>query len=369
MGYTVHTEQVATGTNVKTTIQNAYNANSNLLYVQLVGDWTEIKSDLGTSQNAPMDPVLGCVAGSDNYPELIIGRFSASTTEDVTVQVNKTINYEKNPDIGGTWYSNGLGIGSPDGSGIGDDGEIDYDHIDVIKDNKLLPNTYDTVNEAYGTPSSTTVAGFINAGLSVINYCGHGDKTYWVTSGYSNTNIGSSTNGNMLPFIFSVACVNGQFNTGECFGEAWLKKSNGGAVAALMATINQPWVPPMRGQDYINDILTGGYNYSVNPGSGTSTTSVDHRTSYGSIALNGNVLMLVEAPTDVSTQETIKTWTIFGDASLQVRTDQPLDIENSNSILFIGNYSTTITSAGNPIENAKVTLYQDGENFTAMTNS
>ena len=368
-GFKVQEIEVPVGTNVLSTIQDAYDANRNILYVQLVGDWTEIKCDIGTEQSQPMDPMLGCVVGRDIYPELIIGRFSASTTDDVTVQINKAINYEKNPDIDGAWYSKGLGIGSPDGSGIGDDGEIDYNHIDVIKDNKLLPNTYDTVNEAYGTPSTATVADFVNAGLSVINYCGHGDKTYWVTSGYSNTNIGSSTNGNMLPFIFSVACVNGQFNTGECFGEAWLKKSNGGAVAALMATINQPWVPPMRGQDYINDILTGGYNYTANPGNGTSTTSADHRTTYGSIALNGNVLMLIEAPTDVSTQETIKTWTIFGDASFQVRTDQPLEIENSNSILLAENYSTSVASGGNPVENAKVTLYQNGENFTALTNS
>ncbi len=47
---------MATGTNVKATIQTAYAANPNLLYVQLVGDWADIKSDLGTSSSAPTDP-------------------------------------------------------------------------------------------------------------------------------------------------------------------------------------------------------------------------------------------------------------------------------------------------------------------------
>ncbi|MCD4760716.1 hypothetical protein K8R42_02345, partial [bacterium] len=45
-GYNVTKEVVATGTNVKTNIQNAYNANNNLLYVQLVGDWADIKSEM-----------------------------------------------------------------------------------------------------------------------------------------------------------------------------------------------------------------------------------------------------------------------------------------------------------------------------------
>ncbi|MCP4576996.1 MAG: hypothetical protein GY846_12010, partial [Deltaproteobacteria bacterium] len=39
LGFTVVEQEVAKGTNVKNTIQNAYNADPDLLYVQLVGDW------------------------------------------------------------------------------------------------------------------------------------------------------------------------------------------------------------------------------------------------------------------------------------------------------------------------------------------
>ncbi|MCK4979030.1 MAG: choice-of-anchor J domain-containing protein, partial [Candidatus Delongbacteria bacterium] len=370
-GFKVTATQITTGTNVKTTVQNAYNSNPNLLYVQLVGDWADIKSNTCsvTTSADPMDPDLGNVSGSDLYPELIVGRFSAATTTDVTTQVNKAINYEKYPDMSGTWYSTGLGIGSPDGSGIGDDGEIDYEHSDVIKENKLLPYTYDTVYEAYGSPTSTTVANYVNAGLGVINYTGHGDVTYWVTSGYSTTNINSSTNGSKLPFIFSVACINGAFHNGSvCFGEAWLRKSNGGAVATIMATINQPWVPPMRGQDYMNDILTGGYNYSTNPGSGTSTTSADLRTTFGSIAMNGNVLMLAEDYNGSDTQNTINTWTIFGDASIQIRTDTPKTLTASNTAVATGTaYSTNIKANSVNFQNALVSLYQNGNTFSGFT--
>ncbi len=314
MGLTVQTQKVATGTNVKSIIQNAYNQNPNLFYVQLVGDWSDIKSDLGTSQNAPMDPMLGCVSGNDNYPDLAIGRFSASSASQVTVQVNKTISYEQNSVK--PYWNNALGIASSEGPG--DDNEIDYAHLDIIKENKLLPNQYSSVGEIYGSGSTSQVSNSVNSGTHLINYTGHGGPTSWGTTGFSSSNVNSLSNGDKLPIIFSVACVVGTFHQGTCFAESWLQKNNGGAVATVMATINQPWTPPMRGQDYMNDLLTGGYNYGSNPGSGTSTTS--GKSTFGEIMVNAFSLMYAES-SGSSDLDTISTWTTFGDVALLVVDD------------------------------------------------
>lgn len=379
-GFKVHTQQVATNTNVKTTIQNAYNANPNLLYVQLVGDWADIKSDLGTGQNAPMDPMLGCVAGSDFYPELIIGRFSANSAAQVTVQVNKAINYEKNPDMGATWYKTGLGLARNEGAGQGDDGEGDDLHMERIRARLLTPSyNYSTVYQEYdgnstyvsSNTTSTIISSRINNGVSVINFANHGSETGWSVGSYSATHVNNLTNASKLPIIFSVACVVGKFHrtTGDCFAETWLKKENGGAVATIMSTINQPWIPPMRGQDYFNDILIGGYNYSSNPGNGASTTASDKRTTFGSITFNGNVLMLAEQYTNTDTRETFQTWTIFGDASLQIRTDTPKPLTVTAGDVTGNPYSVTVTSNGTPMANAMVALSQNGNTFTALTNS
>ncbi|MFH2143379.1 MAG: C25 family cysteine peptidase, partial [Bacteroidota bacterium] len=360
MGYKVHELQVATGTNVKTNIQTQYNSNNGILYVLLVGDWADIKSDLGTSQNAPQDPMMGCVLGADNYHDIIIGRFSASTTSHVTIQGDKVINYEKLPDVSGTWYKFGLGIGSDEGTGIGDDSEMDQDHIDVIKENKLLPFTYTTVTEAYGASVPTsTVSNAINSGLSVINYCGHGAHDYWVTSNYSVSSVNSSTNGSKLPFVFSVACVVGEFHNGtDCLAEAMLRKSGGGSVATWMGTINQPWTPPMRGQDYANDILKQGYNYTTGPGNGTNTTY--GKTTFGSITYNAAALMISES-TATDDWDTYKTWTVFGDPSLQVRTETPKAITITNPVVSPGTYTTQIMVGGSPFKNALVSLYKAGD--------
>gem|GEM_PF-563697 len=363
-GYNVFKEVVTTGTNVKSLIQQKYNTNPDILYVQLVGDWADIKCDLGTSENAPMDPMLGCVAGSDYYPDIAIGRFSASNASQLTVQVNKILNYEKNPS--GDWYADAIGVAS--NQGPGDDNEMDYQHVQIIYDSKLDPFTWENYNFAYDPyATSTMVKGYIEAGAGVINYCGHGSMTSWGSSGFSNSTIYQLTNGNMLPFIFSVACLNGKFHAGECFAEAWLKKENGGAVMTLMSTINQPWDPPMRGQDYFNDLLTGGYDYDLNTGNGINTS--EGRTTIGSIVANGLTLMYTES-NSTSDLETIQTWTTFGDPSMQVRTKVASAITLSNITLFTGSpFSTTISGGGKAIEGAMVCLSQNGNYSSAYTDA
>lgn len=110
----------------------------------------------------------------------------------------------------------------------------------------------------------------------------------------------------------------GQYNTQTCFAESWLRKQNGGAVGAVMSTIYQPWQPPMRGQDYMNDLLTGGYSYTAGPGNGTDT---DHgKPTLGAIVMNALNLMLGESST-TSDIDTAKSWVIFGDAALKVTSD------------------------------------------------
>jgi len=309
LGFNVQTQQVSTGTDVQTTVQNAYNANPNIMYVQLVGDWEDIKCAYNSSKY-PQDTELGLAAGSDNYLDLSVGRISAGSATDVTTQVNKAIAWENSLPVHG-FMVDGLGIGSPEGTG--DDGEYDYQHIDVIKENKLLPNQYNSVDECYQSYSSSCITNSVNGGVGVINYCGHGSASGWTS--YSSTNVNSLTNGSATPFIFSVACNVGDYDGYTCFAEVWLRKTNGGAVAALMSTYSQPWVPPMLGQDYFNDLLTGGYNYSTNPGSGTST---DHgKEILGSIIANGMILWISESATS-SDVLTMKNWTLFGDCALRV---------------------------------------------------
>ena len=366
-GYLVEMEMVPAGTNVGSLIQQKYDDNNDLLYVQLVGDWADIKSDV-LSGYYPMDPQLGCVVGTDEYADICIGRISGNEPGHVTVQVDKIINYEKNPESAGAWYDISTGIASDEGPG--DDGEYDYAHVDVIYNDKLDPFTYESHTAIYAPGvTSSMVSNAVNTGTSIINYTGHGSATSWGTTGFNNSNVSNLTNADRLPAIFSVACNNGEFNkSGDCFAEAWLKKDNGGAVMFLGGTISQPWNPPMRGQDYFMDVLIGGYDYSAHPGqNGINTT--EQRTTLGSLVFNGLTLMCVESGQNQD-WETAKTWTLFGDPSLQMRTDQPDDLTLSNTTLISGvPYHTTVNGTSGPVEGAMVTLSQDDVYVTGITDA
>lgn len=364
-GYEVFMEIVATGTNVASLIQEQYNANNNILYVLLVGDWADIKSNL-LSGVYPMDPQLGCVVGTDTHADICIGRFSANDPDDVSVQVNKVIAYEREPLPGTEWYKNAIGIASSQGPG--DDDEMDYEHNDIIFANKLDPFTYDLYTPIYDPSANTQmVKTAVETGASIINYTGHGSPTSWGTSGFNNSNVNQLSNGDKLPVIISVACNNGDFHTGECFAEAWAKKENGGSIMFLGATISQPWDPPMRGQDYFMDLMTGGYDYDQYPGQNGIST-FEGRTSIGSFVFNGLTLMIVESAGDDDLR-TAKTWTMFGDPSLQVRTDIPKEVELSNEMILVGApFSSTVTANGEPFEGAVVALSKDGMTFSGITN-
>ncbi len=361
-GYIVYEEVVAAGTNVTNLVQDLYNTHNDILYVQLVGDWQDIQAP--TSGSAPADPNLGLVVGTDFYPDLIVGRFSANSANEVTIQINKAIDYEKNTEAGEDWFETATGIAS--NQGPGDDNEMDNEHIEIIYDNKLDPFTYDFHNPIFDPSANPSmVADAVNNGTGIINYCGHGTTTSWSSSSFNNGHISNLSNGEQLPVIISVACVNGAFASTECFAEAWLHKENGGSVAMFASSINQSWDPPMRGQDYINDLLVGGYDYSLYPNQNGISTDV-RKLTFGSLCFNGSILMTLEEPS--GGLPILETWIVFGDATLDVRTATTQELSLSNTIITSNiDFNTTVTSDGEAVEGALVSLFQAGVSFTGTS--
>ncbi|MCD4691146.1 T9SS type A sorting domain-containing protein [bacterium] len=326
-------------TAIKSYIQSYYDA-GDLAYVLLVGDAAQVPTLTGGGGSS--DPSYSLLAGSDNYPEIFVGRFSAESVADVETQVTRSVEYEKYPQSGGAWYHKGMGVAS--NQGPGDDGEYDNVHVDNIRAD-LLGFTYTEVDQIYD-PSGTAamVTSGLNGGRSVINYCGHGSTTSWSSTGFSNTQVNALTNDNMLPFIVSVACVNGNFANYTCFGEAWLRATNGteptGAIGAYMSSINQEWNPPMQAQDEVVDLLI-----------------VEEKLTFGGLCYNGSCQMMDESGTTGANM--FLTWHIFGDPSLHVRTDTPssISVSHDGSIDSAAS-SFDVTVSG--IEGARCALYYDG---------
>lgn len=288
-----------TASAIKAYVQNKYDSEG-ISFVLLVGDHQHIPAFSASAGYS--DSYYSLVAGSDDYPDLFVGRFSAESVAHVTAQVEKTIAYETVAIDG--WAKYAMGVASdqgPGGGGTSPNGsEKDYEHNDKIL--ALLGNngysTRATVYDPNGTAANVTTA--INAGVGIINYTGHGSSTSWGSSGFSNSNIRALGNSGKYPLIVSVACVNGQFYDRECFGEVWLRESNKGAAGCYASTINQSWVPPMDAQDEAMVLLCNGSYLS-----------------FGALCYMGSCNMM-----DIQGSGGIKmfqTWVLFGDPSIKVR--------------------------------------------------
>ncbi len=331
---------------IKTYIENYYN-NNGLTFVLLVGDAAQVPT-LYPGYSAS-DPSYSYIVGNDHYPDLFVGRFSAQNTGDLETQVERSIEYEKNPQSGADWYHKGIGVAS--NQGPGDDGEYDDEHIENIR-NKLLIYTYTEIEQSYDyTGTTAIIAAAINNGLSIANYCGHGSPTSWGNGGgFSNSDVNALTNDNMLPFINSVACNNGEFdNYDACFAEAWLRATNAGepsgAIGVYASSISQSWNPPMDAQDEFIDILVESY-------------TDNKKITFGALCFNGAMHMNDEygSAGEIETDA----WTVFGDPSLQVRTDTPDTMTvTHNSIIPIG--STTFDVDVTGVEDALCAISHDYE--------
>lgn len=336
-------------TAVKNYITTFYNEH-NLAFVLIVGDGNLFP--YFTKDGEVSDNFYTEIVGNDEVPDIILGKISAENATHVTTQVNKFIQYEENPAVT-MHFDQFLGIASSEGPG--EDNEYDYEHIRNI-DNKLQAFTYTSGYELFegsqggldasGNPTAANVSTAVNAGVGIITYCGHGSETSWGTTNFSNSHINNLTNYNMLPFIISTACLNGKYVNQTCFAEAWLRATkNGqstGAVSTVMSTMSQPWNPPMVGQDEMIRLLTGAENTTV-------------KRTFGGIVFNGLAKMHEVYPTTSSQGlQTMRTWVIFGDPTLQVRTAVPqLLTVSHNSQIFAG---VTQLQVSSPVENAKVVL-------------
>jgi subtilisin-like proprotein convertase family protein len=337
---------------IDATIEQYYYDNG-LTYVLLVGDLAQCPS---LTQQSHSDPSYSLIT-ADTYPELFIGRFSAQSGADAATQVLRTVEYEKRPMAEADWYHKGMGIAS--NQGPGDDGEYDDEHQDNIRAD-LLAFTYTHVDQIYD-PSGTAsqVSTGVNDGRSTINYTGHGSETTWVSTGFSNTHVNALTNDNKLPFITSVACVNGAFG-GTCFAEAWLRATNGteptGAIGFWGSTINQSWDPPMDGQDEVIDLLV-----------------TEQKRTFGALCFNGAGHMMDEYGS--SGVNEFYHWTVFGDPSVRVRTNTPAEIDVAHlPVMYPGmatfDVAVSTAVARDPVKEAICALYSGGVRYGhAVTNA
>lgn len=207
------------------------NIPSDLYFSALDGNW-----------NTDGDALWGEIGEDDLLPEIGVARMTFSTANELTILINKTINYQgqpvlgelRNPLLAGEYlYGNPLTWGA--------------DYLDMIlgfhDDNGYettgipLTHNIDSLYDRNQSWNKATLIQEMNQGHSFIHHVGHANATYAMrmsNSDITNTNF-SQLNGitHNYTLIFSHGCICGAFDENDCIAEKMININNL-AVAVMM---------------------------------------------------------------------------------------------------------------------------------------
>jgi len=294
-------------------IQNLYDTDPTLTFVQLVGDYAQVPALVEGQANTygVRDAYYTLLEGDDYYPDIFVGRFSAETISELGTQLTRSLEYEQGVHAG-SWMAKAVGACAVNPPIPGDDNEYNWEHLDNIRP-KLLDFTFTDVDRVYANEGASTqdLANSLNSGKSLFIYTGEGYETYWITPEFHVGDANVLTNDNMLPFVHVVSCLTGQFIHPVCLAEAFMRAQNPvtheptGAIGVYAAAPHQGITPPMRSQDHFVDLLVNGTKNTM-----------------GGLCYNGSCNM-IDVYGIYGGEYNFLSWNLFGDASLQLRTKLP----------------------------------------------
>jgi hypothetical protein len=392
--------------NIFNYIKNAYSSGVMTRYVLIVGDhenipaWTITGHPYhGTNHVWHSDLKYACVDGTDDYPDLALGRFPCDTAAQVTLMVNRVLTYEKNPPSG-TWIKHMVGAGQDDrwfeedihrvcdfmggdfdffGSWNGYSGTDPFNkgytthvavnaYMDPYRSEtytlRLQPPTPTPSKwKANGTAGATQISGWINTGAGFVMHRDHGSTSGWGTPSYSSSNVGALTNRQKTPVVFSINCLTGQFDDGDNFGEAWVRNANGGAVAFF----GHQRVSYSGANDTLHvgimDSIWSDYSswsssvYSRGKRCGELLNYAKHAVGFGS----GTPLL------------TARMLHLFGDPAMEFRAETPKQLSathpSSLSTTATNSFTVKVTASGNNVQGATVCLTDSDEQYVKVTDS
>ncbi len=182
-----------------------------------------------------------CAVDGDIVPDIYYGRLSATNPTMLANILEKTLMYDQ--------------FTMPDPSYLGEVcmvSGMDSGYASVWGNGQINYGTTYYFNEAHGIyshtylyPESGSNAGnivqHVSDGVSYINYTAHGSQTSWSDPSFTIANINGLSNYGKYCLAVGNCCQTGTFDYGECFGEAWLRAEDKGAIGYIGGSNNTYW--------------------------------------------------------------------------------------------------------------------------------
>jgi uncharacterized repeat protein (TIGR01451 family) len=226
-------------------------------------------------------------------PTIATGRLPVSTLDEANTVVGKIAAYE-GQSTNGTWMSQGLVVADQN------------DSINFTQDSQTvqsaMPSTFQVTDVFTSTVGAAAareqIVSAINSGQLLVNYIGHGAEQQWSGSDiFDDSAVATLTNGSQLPVFFIMDCLNGFFQDvyAQPLAVTLILAPNGGGVAVLASSgLNQ--APP---QVKLDALVVKSVLSSSQPALGDA---------------------IVAAKSQISDAVVRKTYILFGDPAMHVKT-------------------------------------------------
>lgn len=303
--------------------------------------------------------------GDDYFPEILVGRLSVDSHQQLSSLVTKLVAYEKTPPQNGNdnWYRDALVIYDVALAGSRRETKL------AVRD-MLFESGYadvDTVNNNYygNDLPPAIVTGYVNQGVGIVNYRGYGHRYQWVGPQFGVTQINNDlTNFNSWPIVTSIVCGGGDFGSFQfdpCFGEAWLRATSGPSPKGAVAFIGPSELDTHT--KWNNAIDLGIYQGLLREGI--------HR--IGALMMRGKLELWTQFPNEREEDWSIggagncvphyfHAYNLLGDPGMEVRTREPLHLVLEAPALLPGgprqiHVRVTAEQDGTPVPGAHVYFY------------
>lgn len=302
---------------------------------------------------APVDPYIGetsadnyyvSLVGTDNLPDMMLGRLSVSSAAEATLLVNKIIAYEQSP-YAGAWTQQYMAVADmPDAAGNFNqysDALINC----CVKPGYTVSKVYYGVTHATASDARNAIKAGINAGKLIVNYIGHAWYGGWGTDDLLTTgDVSTLTNGSKLPIVLGMDCRDGYFiypnSSMTSLAEKLTRASNGGAVAT--------WSPTGDGITAAHDYLNRGFLLSI----------FDSELETVGSATQAGKLNLFSTGSDLDLMDT---FLLFGDPAMQVSIlPDPPTLQSPTGTISSINPTFTWTSIQSAVDYNLVVITDDG---------